>query len=66
MSLAKANFTRALYYPFIEIPDDGLLNSMALFWGEIATITPDTDQPFQRTTSQEYMDAGVIVVVRQK
>ena len=60
----KETVNRALYYPFIEIPDDGMLNSMALFWDEIATITPDTDQPYQRSTSQEYMDAGVIVPYR--
>ena len=57
----RSKLHRVLYYPSIEIGDVGWLNSMALFWDQISTITPNVEQPYGTDTSKEFMDAGILV-----
>ncbi|HXM40737.1 MAG TPA: hypothetical protein VN924_05765 [Bryobacteraceae bacterium] len=33
-------FTKALYYPHIEVPNEAWLKSAILYWDEVKTIVP--------------------------
>jgi hypothetical protein len=33
-------FTKALYYPRIEVPNEGWLKTAILYWDEVKTIVP--------------------------
>ncbi len=54
-------FTKALYYPRIEVPDEAWLKTAALYWETIQTIVPASmDQPYSRPTDLELFDAKVL------
>lgn len=55
-------FTRALYYPTIEIKNGGWLKTAALFWDSIETIVPESkaDHPYGNDTSRALFDYGVL------
>jgi hypothetical protein len=53
-------FTDALYYPFIEIPDEGWLKTAVLYWNSISTIVPESVNPFRSETAKALHDAGIL------
>ncbi|MBL7784310.1 MAG: hypothetical protein JNM36_00205 [Chitinophagales bacterium] len=54
-------FTKALYYPTIDIPEEGWLKSAALYWDEIQTIVPSSLQnPYNNRTSQALAESGIL------
>lgn len=57
----KMAFTKALYYPHIEIPDQKWLKTAILYWDTIQTITPASiERPYTRPTDLELLEAGVL------
>jgi hypothetical protein len=55
-------FTKALYYPWIEIQDQGWLKNAMLYWEQIQTIVPISLQnPYSTKTAKEFYDAGLLV-----
>lgn len=54
-------FTRALYYPRIEIRDDSWLKTAILYWDEITTIVPASiPRPYTSSVGQELFEARVL------
>ncbi|MEW5923689.1 MAG: DUF6236 family protein [Candidatus Zixiibacteriota bacterium] len=54
-------FTKALYYPWIDIKDHGWLHSAALYWDKIQTIVPKSiKQPYKDKSSIEFYDKGIL------
>lgn len=55
-------FSRALYYPTIEIKNEGWLKSAALFWDSIETIVPKSrsENPYQNNTSRALYDSDIL------
>ena len=54
-------FTRALYYPTIDISNEAWLKTATLYWDEINTIVPSSIvHPYKRHTTQFLADEGVI------
>lgn len=55
-------FSRALYYPTIDIKNGRWLKSAALFWDSIETIVPESrsDQPYENNTSRALFDNGLL------
>jgi hypothetical protein len=54
-------FTKALYYPLIEIPDDSWIKTAILYWDEITTIVPASIQrPYSSPVGQELFEARVL------
>jgi hypothetical protein len=53
-------FTDALYYPFIEIADEGWLRTAVLYWNTISTIVPESVRPFRSASAKILHDAGVL------
>ncbi|WP_290526875.1 DUF6236 family protein [Alistipes sp.] len=54
-------FTRALYYPTIDITNEQWLKTAILYWDEISTIVPSSiDHPYRQRTTQFLADEGVI------
>ena len=54
-------FTRALYYPHIDIPDEGWLKTAALYWENIQTIVPASiRRPYSSRTARELEEAQVL------
>lgn len=54
-------FTKALYYPRIEVPDEGWLKTAILYWDEVKTIVPASmPEPYSGSTARELFDAGVL------
>lgn len=54
-------FTKALYYPRIEVPNEGWLKTVILYWDEVKTIVPASmSEPYTGTTARELFDAGVL------
>jgi hypothetical protein len=54
-------FTKALYYPRIEVPNEAWLKTAMLYWDEIKTIVPASmPQPYTGATSRALFDAGVL------
>ncbi len=46
-------FTKGLYYPTIDIPDDDWLKTAILFWDEIQTIVPSSiDEPYKSASTK--------------
>jgi hypothetical protein len=44
----------ALYYPYIDITDESLIKTSALYWDELQTIVPQNlDNPYQNEISQQ-------------
>lgn len=58
-------FTLALYYPFIDIENEGWLKSAMLYWDKIHTIVPESMQkPYETQTTLEFYDAGSLIPLR--
>lgn len=55
-------FSRALYYPTIDIKNDGWLKSAALFWDSIETIVPESrsENPYHNNTARAFYDSGIL------
>jgi hypothetical protein len=53
-------FSHALYYPHIEVPDEGWLKNAALYWDTISTIVPRGFPPYRSETSTELRGAGIL------
>lgn len=54
-------FTKALYYPRIEVPNEGWLKTAMLYWDEIKTIVPASmPEPYTAATSRALFDAGAL------
>ncbi len=58
-------FTKALYYPTIDIKDEGWLKNAMLYWNEIHTIVPSAYRnPYQTRTAREFADAGLLLPLK--
>ena len=54
-------FTRALYYPWIDINDEAWLKTAALYWDQIQTIVPASfESPYSSTVARTLQDEGVL------
>jgi len=54
-------FTKALFYPTIDIPNEDWLKNAVLFWDEINTIVPSSIvTPYQEQTTQYLSDEGIL------
>jgi hypothetical protein len=54
-------FTKALFYPTIDIHDEAWLKNAVLFWDEINTIVPSSfNNPYQKHTTQYLSDEGIL------
>lgn len=57
-------FTKALYYPTIDIRDEDWLKTAVLFWDEINTIVPASiDNPYQQNSTQYLADEGILLPI---
>lgn len=57
-------FTKALYYPRIDITNENWLKAAILFWDEISTIVPSSmKSPYQTNSSQYLHDIGVLTPI---
>ncbi len=55
-------FTKALYYPTIDIKNEDWLKTAVLFWDEINTIVPlSIDNPYQQNSTQYLADEGILL-----
>lgn len=55
-------FTKALYYPWIEIQNERWLKNAMLYWDRIQTIVPESIQnPYHSRTSIEFYDEGLLL-----
>jgi hypothetical protein len=58
-------FTKALYYPTIDIINEDWLKTAVLFWDEINTIVPSSiSNPYQRNTTQYLSEEGILRPMR--
>ncbi len=58
-------FSKSLYYPWIDVPDEAWLKSAALYWDIIQTIVPEAlDQPYSTNTAKRLQDQGILVPLR--
>lgn len=58
-------FTKALYYPTIDITNEDWLKTAVLFWDEINTIVPTSiSNPYQGNTTQYLADEGILQPMR--
>ena len=58
-------FTRALYYPTIDITNENWLKTAVLFWDEINTIVPESiDNPYKEISTQYLFDEGILKPLR--
>lgn len=54
-------FTKALFYPTIDIENEDWLKSAVLFWDEISTIVPvSIDNPYRQNATQYLADEGIL------
>ena len=54
-------FTKALYYPTIDIINEDWLKNAVLFWDEINTIVPSTiNNPYKKNTTKYLSDEGIL------
>ncbi|HEY9803180.1 MAG TPA: DUF6236 family protein [Leptolyngbyaceae cyanobacterium] len=54
-------FTKALYYPWIDIKDEGWLKNAVLYWDHVQTIVPSSiENPYSNSTSLELLDEGLL------
>lgn len=53
-------FKDSLYYPFIEISDEGWLKTACLYWDTICTIVPSRMKPYRSPTARELREAKVL------
>ncbi len=58
-------FTKALYYPTIDIRNEEWLKAAILFWDEINTIVPmSIDNPYQENATRYLSDIGILRPIR--
>ncbi|MFH1058528.1 MAG: hypothetical protein V1797_07605 [Pseudomonadota bacterium] len=58
-------FTKALYYPYIDVQNENWLKSAVLYWDQIQTIVPESlEKPYSNPTSLELFDSGFLVPLR--
>ena len=58
-------FTKSLYYPWIDIRDEGWLKSASLYWETIQTIVPRTiNSPYSTRTARYLEDEGILIPLR--
>lgn len=58
-------FTKSLYYPHIEIPDEGWLKNAVLYWDKIQTIVPDSIvSPYATDLTRRLSDVDVLIPLR--
>lgn len=58
-------FTKALYYPWIDIRDEGWLKNALLYWESVQTIVPESiDEPYSTRTALEFYDEGLLGPLR--
>jgi hypothetical protein len=58
-------FTRALYYPTIDITNEDWLKTAVLFWDEINTIVPESiSNPYQQPSTEYLADEGILKPMR--
>lgn len=54
-------FTKALYYPWIDVRDETWLKNTMLYWEKIQTIVPASiKQPYSTKTAQEFYSEGLL------
>jgi len=54
-------FTKALFYPTIEIPDIDWLKSATLYWDNIQTIVPESiSKPYHGSVAETLHEAGIL------
>lgn len=54
-------FTKALYYPEIDIEDEAWLKNAMFYWEEIQTIVPSSiKQPYKTSTGREFHEEGML------
>lgn len=54
-------FTKALYYPWIDIEDETWLKNAMLYWEKIQTIVPSSiENPYTTRTAQEFCEEGIL------
>jgi len=58
-------FTKALYYPWIDIRNEGWLKNALLYWEQVQTIVPASiEQPYSTNTAIEFFDEGLLTPYR--
>lgn len=58
-------FTKALFYPWIDIRDEGWLKNAMLYWETVQTIVPASiQQPYSTRTAREFQDEGLLAPLR--
>ena len=59
------SFTRALYYPWIDIADESWLKCAAIYWDLIQTIVPELiTRPYSGSVARELEDEGILLPLR--
>lgn len=53
-------FKDALYYPYIEFPNESWLKTACLYWDSISTIVPDGTRPYASPNSSILYDAKIL------
>ncbi len=58
-------FTKALYYPWIDIKNEGWLKNALFYWDSIQTIVPESMRsPYKNSTSKEFHDNGYLIPLK--
>jgi hypothetical protein len=58
-------FSTALYYPWIDVRDEGWLKTALLYWDAVRTIVPESiDQPYSNRTACTLRDSGFLLPLR--
>jgi hypothetical protein len=58
------SFTHALYYPWIDIRDQGWLKSATLYWERISTIVPvSIENPYQSAEARILQEEGILAPI---
>jgi hypothetical protein len=58
-------FTKSLYYPHIEIPDEGWLKTAVLYWDKIQTIVPESiDSPYETDLTKKLSEDEILIPLR--
>lgn len=58
-------FAQALYYPRIDVPDEGWLKTATLYWESVRTIVPESIQePYASETARALQAADFLVPLR--
>lgn len=58
-------FSQAIYYPFIDISDEGWLKTSLLYWDSVRTIVPESiKSPYRSRTGRALQDTGFLSPLR--